>query len=93
MTLRAKAPVLCASRQYRVGDALPGTDDKLVQAWLETGVAFWDEVDVHEPAPKAKPVSIPGKPGKSSDGDPAAKVGKVPDRVPKAPKAPAKAKK
>jgi len=93
MTLRAKAPVLYASRQYRVGDALPGTDEKLVEAWLESGVAFWDEVDVHEPAPKARPISPPGKPGKSSDGDPDALVGKVPERAPKARKTPAKGKK
>lgn len=85
MTLRAKAPVLYASRQYRVGDALPGGDERLVQAWLDTGVAFWDEVDVHEKAPKAKQASDLGMPGKPSDGDPDAKVGKVPQRVPKVP--------
>lgn len=92
MTLRAKAPILYASRQYRVGDALPGADEKLVEAWLATGVAYWDEVDVHAPAPKARPVSDLGTPGKSSDGDPDAKVGKVPQRTPKAPKTGAKKK-
>lgn len=90
MTLRAKAPVLYASRQYRVGDALPGADEQLVAAWLETGVAYWDEVDVHTPAPKARPASDQGMPGKSSDGDPEAKVGKVPQRVPPREAPPAK---
>lgn len=76
MTLRAKKPVLYASRQYGIGDVLPASDQGLVQAWLDNGVAFWDEVDVHKPAPKAKPASVQGKPGRSSDGDPNARVGR-----------------
>ena len=79
MTLRAKLPILHHSNQYRVGDALPAGDSALVNAWLESGAAFWDEVDVHDKAPKAKMMTAEaGLPGKSSDGDPEALVGKVP---------------
>lgn len=82
--LRAKLPVLYASRQYGIGDALPGTDSRLVDAWLESGAAEWvddeDDTPTQKP-PKAKPVTAePGMPGKSSDGDPDALVGKVPKR-------------
>ena len=77
MTLRAKLPILYASRQYRVGDVLPAGNDSLVSAWLESGAAFWEEVEAHEPAPKARLVTAePGLPGKASDGDPDALVGK-----------------
>lgn len=72
-------PILHCSKQYRVGDALPAGNEALVDAWIESGAAFWDEVDVHEKAPKAKAVvAEPGLSGKSSDGDPEALIGKVP---------------
>ena len=72
-------PILYCSKQYRVGDALPAGNEALVNAWIESGAAFWDEVDVHEKPAKVKAVTAePGLPGKSSDGDPDALVGKVP---------------
>lgn len=78
MTLRARLPVLYRSRQYSAGDILPATDDMLVAAWIESGAAFWDEVDIHKKAVKVQAVSAePGLPGRSSDGDPAALVGKA----------------
>lgn len=84
MTLRAKIPILYKSRQYRIGETLPATDDRMVKAWIKAGSAFWDEVDVPEKAPKAQPVTAEaGLPGKSSDGDPEALVGKVPKRAPR----------
>lgn len=79
--LRAKLPILYASKQYRVGDALPAGNEALVTAWLESGAAYWDEVESHEKAPKATlETAEPGLPGKSSDGDPEALVGKAPKR-------------
>ena len=83
MILKAKLPVLYASRQYRPGDTLPVTNALLVDAWLESGAAQWvdDEDTPTKKAPKAKPVTAEaGLPGKSSDGDPEALVGKVPKR-------------
>ena len=82
MILKAKLPVLYASRQYRPGDTLPVTNAMLVDAWLESGAAQWvDEDTLTKKAPKAKPVPAEaGLPGKSSDGDPEALVGKVPKR-------------
>jgi hypothetical protein len=80
--LKAKLPVLYASRQYRPGDTLPVTNARLVDAWLESGAAQWaDDEDKPRKAPKAKPATAEaGLPGKSSDGDPEALVGKVPKR-------------
>ena len=84
MSLRAKLPILYKSQQYRVGDTLPATDDRMIAAWIKAGSAFWDEVDVPEKAPKAQVVTAEaGLPGKSSDGDPEALVGKVPKRAPR----------
>ena len=83
MILKAKLPVLYASRQYRPGDTLPVTNAMLVDAWLESGAAQWadDEDKPIKKAPKAKPATAEaGLPGKSSDGDPEALVGKVPKR-------------
>ena len=83
MILTAKLPVLYASRQYRPGDTLPVTNARLVDAWLESGAAQWadDEDKPIKKAPKAKPATAEaGLPGKSSDGDPEALVGKVPKR-------------
>ena len=86
MILKAMLPVLYASRQYRPGDTLPVTNARLVDAWLESGAAEWadDEDKPIKKAPKAKPVTAEaGLPGKSSDGDPEALVGKVPKRGPR----------
>ena len=84
MSLRAKLPILYKSKQYRVGDTLPATDDRMIAAWIKAGSAFWDEVDVPEKAPKAQAVTAEaGLPGKSSDSDPEALVGKVPKRAPR----------
>lgn len=78
MTLTAMLPVLYRSTQYEPGDTLPADDAALVAAWLEAGSARWlEDENEAQPAPKAKLVCAePGKPGKSSDGDPAALVGK-----------------
>lgn len=81
MILTAKLPVLYASRQYRPGDNLPVTNAMLVDAWLESGAAQWadNEDKPTKKAPKAAPVTAEvGLPGKSSDGDSEALVGKVP---------------
>ena len=84
MSLRAKLPILYKSKQYRVGDTLPATDDRMIAAWIKSGAAFWDEVDVHEKEHKAQAVTAEAAlPGKSSDGDPEALVGKVPKRAPR----------
>lgn len=81
MILRAKLPILYASRQYRIGEALPAGNQRIVSAWLESGAAFWDEVESEKKAPKAVPVTAAaGIPGRSNDGDPEAAVGKVPKR-------------
>jgi len=81
--LTAILPVLYCSRQYKPGDTLPGTDERTVEAWLESGAARWIDEESVRHAPKAKLATAePGKPGKSSDGDPDALVGKVPERAP-----------
>lgn len=92
MKLRASRPVLIGCTQYGAGDQLPVTNEALVCAWLEAGSAVWvdDEDKTAEPVPKAVPVALAGLPGKSSNGDPDAKVGKVPTRRPAAKKTPAK---
>lgn len=81
MTLRAKLPILYRSKQYEVGNALPADDSALVEAWLESGAAVWLDDEAVTEAPKAKPAAAqPGLTGKSSDGDPEALVGRVPER-------------
>lgn len=81
MSLIAKLPILYSSRQYRVGDTLPATNPAMVDAWIESGAAEYKDTVDPEPAPKAKPVAAEaGLPGKSSDGDPEALVGKVSKR-------------
>lgn len=77
MTLRARFPVLYASRQYKPGDVLPGTDPALVQAWVDSGAAVWDETDTYTKEPKVELNYTPGLRGMSSDGDPNAMVGRV----------------
>lgn len=90
--LKASRPVLIGCTQYGVGDQLPVTNEALVCAWLEAGSAVWvdDEDKTAEPAPKAVPVALAGLPGKSSNGDPDAKVGKISARKPTATKKPAR---
>lgn len=82
MMLVAIRPVLYRSTQYRAGDRLPADNQDMVSAWLEYGSAEWKNDD-EEPtkAPKAEPIAPPeGKPGISSDGDPDARVGRVPKK-------------
>lgn len=93
MKLRASRPVLIGCTQYGAGDQLPVTNEALVGAWLEAGSAVWVDEDEERAAaetPKAKTIALAGLPGKSSDGDPDAMVGKVPARRPAAKKAPTK---
>lgn len=81
MTLTARLPVLYLSRQYRPGDELPATDSALVDAWLESGAAYWADDEDTQTAPKVTAAAAEaGMPGKSSDADPEALVGKVPPR-------------
>lgn len=81
-TLRAMRPILYRSTQYREGDALPADHEPTVAAWLEAGSAKWiDDEGLSKKAPKAKPVTAPpGQTGLSSDGDPDARVGHLPDK-------------
>lgn len=77
--LRAMLPILYRSKQYRVGDKLPADNEGTVQAWLEAGSAAWLDDEEKASAAKAKSVTAPlGKTGLSSDGDPEAKVSKIP---------------
>ena len=88
MSLVATRPVLYRSIQYRAGDVLPADNVLMVEAWLDAGsaVTVEDEETVEAPeapetpkAPKAIPVAPPeGKAGISSDGDPDARVGRIP---------------
>ena len=81
MTLRATRPVLYRSRQYRTGDVLPGDDVAMVEAWIEAGSAAWIDDEETTKPPKAKRMTAqPGRTGLSSDGDPEALVGRVPDK-------------
>lgn len=81
MTLRATRPVLYRSRQYRTGDVLPGDDAAMVEAWIEVGSAAWIDDEETTKPPKAKRMAAqPGRTGLSSDGDPEALVGRVPDK-------------
>ena len=81
MILTARLPVLYRSTQYEPGDALPADNAALVEAWLESGAAVWLDDEAVAEAPKAKAVvAQPGLAGKSSDGDPEALVGRVPER-------------
>ena len=86
MVLKATRPVLFRNTQYKAGDTLPADNEQMVAAWLEFGSAVWkdeEEAASEEPA-KAVPVTAtPGLPGKSSDGDPDALVGKVSDKPPR----------
>ncbi len=82
MTLKAMRPVLFRSTQYEAGDTLPADDGATVEAWIDAGSAKWIEDEDDAPAaPKAKRKTAPaGLAGKSSDGDPEALVGKLPEK-------------
>lgn len=84
MFLKATRPVLFRNTQYKAGDTLPADNEQMVAAWLESGSAVWkdeEETTPEEPKAKAKLVTaMPGQPGLSSDGDPDALIGKVPDK-------------
>ena len=88
MKLIATRPVLIGCTQYRAGDQLPVTNKALVKAWIAAGSAVCsccEEQAAPEEKPKAVPVAPAGLPGKSSDGDPDALIGKVPQRAPRTP--------
>lgn len=81
MSLIATRSVLYRSTQYRTGDVLPADNVAMVEAWLDAGSAVVVDDEETTEAPKAVPVAPPeGKPGISSDGDPEARVGRVPKR-------------
>lgn len=92
--LMAIRPVLYRSKQYKAGDTLPADNEATVAAWIECKSAVWtDDEEQAAPAPKAKLATAkPGLAGKSSDGDPEALVGQIPDK-PNRKKTPAKGKK
>lgn len=81
MILKAVLPVLYRSTQYRPGDTLPADNRDMVEAWLAAGSAVWQNEDARPKAPpKGKRVTAPpGTTGISSDGDPEARVGRLPD--------------
>ena len=82
MKLAAMRPVLYRSTQYGVGDALPAGNPDMVEAWLSAGSAAWIDEDEEAKAPKKarRATAPPGTTGISSDGDPEARVGRLPDR-------------
>lgn len=82
MILTATRSVLYRSVQYEAGDTLPADNQTMVDAWLGSGSAIWkdDEEETKAP-PKAKRATAPpGTTGISSDGDPEARVGRLPDK-------------
>ena len=86
MTLKATRPVLLCNTQYEAGDTLPADNDRLVEAWLEAGSAVWKDEEQAAPEEPAKAVPVtapPGQPGLSSDGDPDALIGRIPDNPPR----------
>ena len=77
MRLVAIRPVLYRSVQYGVGAELPADNEAMVEAWVAFKSASWAEDEPPRKPPKAVPVSPPdGKAGLSSDGDPAARLGR-----------------
>ena len=79
MKILATRSVLYRSTQYRAGDVLPADNVIMVEAWLNAGSAVKVEDEETRDVPKAIPVAPPeGKAGTSSDGDPEARVGRVP---------------
>ena len=80
--LKARTPILYRSTLYGVGDSLPVDDQSMVNAWIEAGSAAWSDDEEIKIAPAiARSVTAqPGMPGLSSDGDPDALIGRVPDK-------------
>lgn len=80
MRLIALHPILFRSVQYRIGDALPADSEIMVGAWLAAGSAAWEE-DGQGAVPKKARLATapPGTAGKSSDGDPDARIGHLPN--------------
>lgn len=78
--LTATCPILYLSHQYKVGEALPTNDPRMMEAWIAAGTAVW--LPVKAPAAKAELwTAEPGLPGRaavseSEDGDNLA--GKIP---------------
>lgn len=70
MRLIAQYPILFESKQYKVGDELPASNQEMVNAWLEAGTAKRKE-DTEEKQPaKAKEVSAQaGLTGNAVGGD------------------------
>lgn len=81
--LKARIPILFRSTLYGVGEALPVDDPSMVAAWIEAGSAYWsdDEETKIAPAIARSVTAQPGMPGLSSDGDPEALIGRVPERT------------
>jgi hypothetical protein len=53
----------------------------MVEAWIEAGSAAWIDDEETTKPPKAKRMTAqPGRTGLSSDGDPEALVGRIPDK-------------
>lgn len=82
MILTAMRSVLYRSTQYEAGDALPADNADMVEAWIQAGSAVWKDEDQETKAPaKARRTTAPpGTQGISSDGDPEARVGRIPDK-------------
>ena len=80
--LKARTPILFRSTLYGVGDHLPVDDQSMVDAWIEAGSAVWsdDEETTDKPVIARSVTAQPGMPGLSSDGDPDALIGRVPER-------------
>ena len=78
-------PVLFRNTQYGPSEQLPADNEQMVAAWLEAHSAVWVDEDgtaleAHGEA-KAKAVTAkPGLAGLSSDGDPEALIGRIPER-------------
>lgn len=59
--LIAITPILYHSKQYKIGDVLPASDAKMVQAWLDAGTAEWQT----QKATMSKATSVVAKIGLS----------------------------
>lgn len=86
LRLIALRPILFGCRQYEVGDTLPTDDKALVIAWVAAGSAAWesepdeaDKTSTKKRKAKAKMATAqPGLPGKATDAEGDALVGRVP---------------
>jgi len=82
MILTAMRSVLYRSVQYEAGDALPADNPMMTEAWIKAGSAVWTDEDGKTETPKKarRATAPPGTNGFSSDGDPEARVGRIPER-------------